>query len=39
MLSVVIPVFNEADSLETLHRELSEVAAAAGLRSGRGLRR
>jgi dolichol-phosphate mannosyltransferase len=28
MLSVVVPVFNEADSLETLHRELSEVAAA-----------
>ncbi|MEN6458439.1 MAG: glycosyltransferase family 2 protein [Thermoguttaceae bacterium] len=30
MLSVVIPLFNEADSLETLHRELSEVAAAQG---------
>ncbi len=30
MLSVVIPVFNEADSLETLLRELSEVAAARG---------
>ncbi|MEN6449780.1 MAG: glycosyltransferase family 2 protein [Thermoguttaceae bacterium] len=30
MLSVVIPAFNEADSLETLHRELSEVAAAQG---------
>ncbi len=30
MLSIVIPVFNEADSLETLHRELSEVAAAQG---------
>ena len=30
MLSIVIPVFNEAESLETLHRELSEVAAAEG---------
>ena len=30
MLSVVIPVFNEAESLATLHRELSEVAAAQG---------
>ncbi len=30
MLSVVIPVFNEAESLATLHRELSEVAAAEG---------
>jgi dolichol-phosphate mannosyltransferase len=28
MLSVVIPVFNEAESLEPLHRELAEVAAA-----------
>ncbi|MBN2577571.1 MAG: glycosyltransferase family 2 protein [Pirellulales bacterium] len=28
MLSVVIPVLNEAASLEQLHRELSEVAAA-----------
>ena len=30
MLSVVIPVFNEAESLETLWRELSEVAASEG---------
>jgi dolichol-phosphate mannosyltransferase len=30
MLSVVIPVFNEADSLTALHQELSEVAAAHG---------
>ena len=30
MLSIVIPVFNEAESLETLHRELSAVAAAEG---------
>ena len=30
MLSVVIPVFNEVESLATLHRELSEVAAAEG---------
>jgi glycosyltransferase involved in cell wall biosynthesis len=30
MLSVVIPVFNEAESLEILHQELSEVAAAQG---------
>jgi dolichol-phosphate mannosyltransferase len=30
MLSVVIPVFNEADSVATLHRELSEVAAERG---------
>ncbi|MCE5267614.1 MAG: glycosyltransferase family 2 protein [Planctomycetaceae bacterium] len=30
MLSVVIPVFNEAESLETLHQELSEVAVAQG---------
>ena len=30
MLSVVIPVFNEAESLATLHRELSEVATAEG---------
>ena len=30
MLSIVIPVFNEADSLATLHGELSEVAAASG---------
>jgi dolichol-phosphate mannosyltransferase len=28
MLSIVIPVFNEAESLATLHQELSEVAAA-----------
>ena len=39
MLSIVIPVFNERDSLEALHRELDEVAAAAGLRAGRRLRR
>ena len=30
MLSIVIPVFNEAESLETLHRELVEVAEAEG---------
>ena len=30
MLSIVIPVFNEAESLPTLHRELSDVAAAQG---------
>jgi glycosyltransferase involved in cell wall biosynthesis len=30
MLSIVIPVFNESESLPTLHRELSEVAAAQG---------
>ena len=30
MLSIVIPVFNEAESLATLHQELSEVAAAQG---------
>jgi dolichol-phosphate mannosyltransferase len=30
MLSVVIPVFNEAESLAVLHQELSEVAAAQG---------
>jgi len=30
MLSVVIPVFNEEDSLEVLHRELSEVARSEG---------
>ncbi|MES1213703.1 MAG: glycosyltransferase family 2 protein [Singulisphaera sp.] len=28
MLSAVIPVFNEVDSLATLHREICEVAAA-----------
>ncbi|MGA2797752.1 MAG: glycosyltransferase, partial [Thermoguttaceae bacterium] len=28
MLSIVIPVYNEAESLETLHRELIEVADA-----------
>jgi glycosyltransferase involved in cell wall biosynthesis len=28
MLSIVIPVYNEAESLEALHQELSEVAAA-----------
>jgi len=30
MLSVVIPVFNEAESLTILHQELSQVAAAQG---------
>jgi dolichol-phosphate mannosyltransferase len=30
MLSVVIPVYNEAESLETLHRELDESAKAEG---------
>jgi dolichol-phosphate mannosyltransferase len=30
MLSVVIPVYNEADSLESLHGELAEVARAEG---------
>ena len=30
MLSIVIPVFDEAESLATLHKELSEVAAARG---------
>ncbi|HVW36202.1 MAG TPA: glycosyltransferase family 2 protein, partial [Pirellulales bacterium] len=30
MLSTVIPVYNEAESLESLYRELDEVAAAAG---------
>ncbi len=30
MLSIVIPVYNEAESLETLHRELVEVAEAHG---------
>ena len=30
MLSIVIPVYNEAESLETLHRELIEVADAQG---------
>jgi dolichol-phosphate mannosyltransferase len=30
MLSIVIPVYNEAESLETLHREIREVAAANG---------
>ncbi len=30
MLSIVIPVFDEAESLEALHRELGEVAAANG---------
>ena len=30
MLSTVIPVFNEVDSLEALHRELDEVAKAHG---------
>ncbi len=31
MISVVVPVFNEADSLATLHAELDRVCAAAGL--------
>ena len=39
MLSIVIPVYNEEESLEALHRELDEVAAAEGYRAGRGLRR
>jgi dolichol-phosphate mannosyltransferase len=30
MFSIVIPVYNEAESLETLHRELLEVADAQG---------
>lgn len=30
LLSVVIPVFNEEESLETLHQELNKVAAAHG---------
>jgi glycosyltransferase involved in cell wall biosynthesis len=30
MLSVVVPVLNEAETLAALHRELSEVAAASG---------
>jgi len=30
MLSIVIPVYNEVESLEALHRELDEVAASAG---------
>jgi glycosyltransferase involved in cell wall biosynthesis len=30
MLSVVIPVYNEAESLETLHRELDEAAKTQG---------
>jgi glycosyltransferase involved in cell wall biosynthesis len=30
MISAVIPVYNEVDSLDELHRELSEVAAAEG---------
>lgn len=32
MLSIVIPVFNEVDSLEALHAELVEVARAEGYR-------
>ncbi|HLA83581.1 MAG TPA: glycosyltransferase family 2 protein [Thermoguttaceae bacterium] len=32
MLSIVIPVFNEAESLEALHAELVEVAKAEGYR-------
>jgi glycosyltransferase involved in cell wall biosynthesis len=30
MLSIVVPILNEVDSLTTLHRELSEVASAQG---------
>lgn len=30
MISAVIPVYNEVDSLDELHRELSEVASAQG---------
>ena len=30
MLSIVIPVYNEAESLAELHREIGEVAAANG---------
>lgn len=30
MLSIVVPVFNEAESLETLHREIREVANVQG---------
>ncbi len=30
MLSIVIPVYNEAESLTELHREIREVAAANG---------
>ncbi|MBN2023901.1 MAG: glycosyltransferase family 2 protein [Pirellulales bacterium] len=30
MLSIVVPVFNEAESLDALHAELAEVAAAQG---------
>src|SRR5208337_1828842 len=30
MLSIVIPVYNEAESLEALYREICEVAAAHG---------
>lgn len=30
MLSIVIPVYNEQESLDALHQELSEVAAAEG---------
>ncbi|MBN2216759.1 MAG: glycosyltransferase family 2 protein [Pirellulales bacterium] len=32
MLSIVIPVFNEVDSLEALHAELAEVARTEGYR-------
>ena len=31
MLSIVIPVYNEADSLQPLHAELDETARTAGL--------
>ncbi len=34
MLSIVIPVYNESDSLSQLHEELSEVAAAEGYQLG-----
>ncbi|MGA2257483.1 MAG: glycosyltransferase, partial [Thermoguttaceae bacterium] len=30
MLSIVIPVYNEAESLQALHREIREVAVANG---------
>ena len=30
MLSIVIPVYNEVDSLDQLHEELSQVAAEQG---------
>ena len=30
MLSIVVPVYNEAESVAELHREIGEVAAANG---------